>query len=111
MANPKEQRHDGILYANSRIVSSGYCRDLIGCCFAHAPLGDRCAGLNGYLYGAGVPMANFKKHAKEVTKRLEEESLRHARRSAVRFDTWKAARIARKIWLRKSPSGTASGTD
>ena len=35
-------------------------------------------GLNGYLYGAKVPMADFKEHATEVTRKLIEESLQHA---------------------------------
>lgn len=36
-------------------------------------------GLNGYLYGAKVPMADFGKHAQIVTAQLIEESTRHAR--------------------------------
>jgi hypothetical protein len=36
-------------------------------------------GLNGYLYGARVPMADFGKHAERVTEQLIDESLQHAR--------------------------------
>jgi hypothetical protein len=36
-------------------------------------------GLNGYLYGARVPMAEFGKHAEQVTGQLIDESLQHAR--------------------------------
>ena len=36
-------------------------------------------GLNGYLYGAEVKMADYEKHVKLVSTRLEKASLRHAR--------------------------------
>lgn len=35
-------------------------------------------GLNGYLYGARVPMAQFEAHVQQVSKQLIDASLRHA---------------------------------
>ena len=58
----------GVLSGFDRLLFRGMLRSVVD-----------ARGLNGYLYGAGVPMANFKEHAKEVTQRLQEESLRHAR--------------------------------
>ena len=58
----------GVLSGFDRLLFRGTLRSVID---------ER--GLNGYLYGAGVPMANFKEHATAVTKQLQEESLRHAR--------------------------------
>jgi len=58
----------GVLSGFDRLLFRGMLRSVID-----------ARGLNGYLYGAGVPMAKFKEHAKEVTQRLQEESLRHAR--------------------------------
>ncbi len=36
-------------------------------------------GLNGYLYGAGVPMKDFGEHAERVSELVKDESCRHAR--------------------------------
>jgi hypothetical protein len=58
----------GVLSGFDRLLFRGMLRSVVD-----------ARGLNGYLYGAGVPMANFKEHAQEVTQRLQEESLRHAR--------------------------------
>ena len=58
----------GVLSGFDRLLFRGMLRSVVD-----------ARGLNGYLYGAGVPMANFKEHAQEVTHRLQEESLRHAR--------------------------------
>jgi hypothetical protein len=38
-------------------------------------------GLNGYLYGAKVPMKDFGKHAEQVSERVKEDSLLEARQA------------------------------
>lgn len=38
-------------------------------------------GLNGHLYGAGVPMTDFKRYAQRVTQQLKEESLKPAQQT------------------------------
>lgn len=58
----------GVLSGFDRLLFRGMLRSVVD-----------ARGLNGYLYGAGVPMAKFKEHAQEVTHRLQEESLRRAR--------------------------------
>ena len=35
-------------------------------------------GMNGYLYGAGVAMKDFKEHTQQVTRLVKDESLREA---------------------------------
>lgn len=58
----------GVLSGFDRLLFRGFLRCVIN-----------PRGLNGYLYGAGVPMADFGKHAQEVTERLIDESVRQAR--------------------------------
>jgi hypothetical protein len=58
----------GVLSGFDRLLLRGFLRCVIN-----------PRGLNGYLYGARVPMADFKEHAQEVTGRLIEESQRSAR--------------------------------
>lgn len=58
----------GVLSGFDRLLFRGFLRCVIN-----------PRGLNGYLYGAGVPMAEFGKHAQDVTDRLIDESTQHAR--------------------------------
>src|SRR5580700_4168431 len=58
----------GVLSGFDRLLFRGFLRCVIN-----------PRGLNGYLYGAGVPMAEFGKHAEQVTEQLIDESTRHAR--------------------------------
>ena len=90
----------GVLSGFDRLLFRGMLRSVVD-----------ARGLNGYLYGAGVPMTNFKEHAQEVTSSAAGRiaSVRPGDR-LVKFDTCKAVRNARKTWLRKSPSGMVSGT-
>ncbi len=58
----------GVLSGFDRLLFRGFLRCVIN-----------PRGLNGYLYGARVPMADFGEHAQQVTEQLIEESTRHAR--------------------------------
>jgi hypothetical protein len=58
----------GVLSGFDRLLFRGFLRCVIN-----------PRGLNGYLFGAGIRMADFKEHALEVTGRLIEESTRQAR--------------------------------
>ena len=58
----------GVLSGFDRLLFRGFLRCVIN-----------PRGLNGYLYGAGVPMADFGKHAEQVTGQLIDESTRQAR--------------------------------
>ena len=58
----------GVLSGFDRLLFRGFLRCVIN-----------PRGLNGYLYGARVPMADFGKHAQQVTGQLIDESTRHAR--------------------------------
>jgi hypothetical protein len=58
----------GVLSGFDRLLFRGFLRCVIN-----------PRGLNGYLYGARVPMADFGKHATQVTEQLIDESTRHAR--------------------------------
>src|SRR4029077_4056431 len=58
----------GVLSGFDRLLFRGFLRCVIN-----------PRGLNGYLYGARVPMADFGKHAQQVTGQLVDESLQHAR--------------------------------
>src|SRR4029077_15837947 len=60
----------GVLSGFDRLLFRGFLRCVIN-----------PRGLNGYLFGAGIRMADFKEHAVEVTGRLIEESTRQARES------------------------------
>lgn len=57
----------GVLSGFDRILFRGMLRSVVD-----------VRGMNGYLYGAGVAMKDFKQHAQEVTKMVREESLRPA---------------------------------
>jgi len=61
------QRVLGVLSGFDRLLFRGILRCVIN-----------PRGLNGYLYGAKVRMADFEKHAPKVTAQLIEESTRHA---------------------------------
>ncbi len=58
----------GVLSGFDRLLFRGFLRCVIN-----------PRGLNGYLYGARVPMADFGEHAQQVTEQLIDESTRHAR--------------------------------
>jgi hypothetical protein len=53
-------------------------------------------GVNGYLYGAGVPMADFGKHAEQVTEQLIDESLQHARQTGREIRYLNDSQISKK---------------
>lgn len=62
------QRVIGVLSGFDRLLFRGILRCVIN-----------PRGLNGYLYGAGVPMAKFGEHAEHVSELVKEQSCRHAR--------------------------------
>jgi hypothetical protein len=62
------QRVIGVLSGFDRILVRGILRCVI------SP-----RGLNGYLFGAGVPMTKFAEHAEHVSELLKQESCRQAR--------------------------------
>jgi len=64
------ERVAGVLSGFDRLLFRGLLRCVIN-----------PRGLNGYLYGAGIRMADFAQHAQDVTERLIEESTRPARDS------------------------------
>src|SRR5262245_31666028 len=62
------QRVIGVLSGFDRLLFRGVLRCVIN-----------PRGFNGYIYGVGVSMKDFGKHAEEVSERLIHESCRHAR--------------------------------
>ncbi len=66
-------------------------------------------GLNGYLFGANVRMADFKEHTQQVTQQLIDESLRYASENGrTRSNSWTALRSAKRTSPWKSPDVTRS---
>ena len=58
----------GVLSGFDRVLFRGLLRCVID-----------ARGMNGYLYGAGVAMKDFKQHTQQVTQLVKHESLREAR--------------------------------
>ena len=58
----------GVLSGVDRVLFRGLLRCVVD-----------ARGMNGYLYGTGVAMKDFKEHTQQVTAMVKQESLRQAR--------------------------------
>jgi len=79
------QRVLGVLSGFDRLLFRGILRCVIN-----------PRGLNGYLYGAKVPMADFNRHAPQVTRQLIDASLRHAVETGRRIEVVNSPQIRKK---------------